>query len=847
MTVRDALSRVKTVRLEALGTEPAQLPPVFETVARELAAAAGANVEVTETGDDVQEAGVFRIKAGTAGSRVDGDAVHLQLGPDGAAYLEASTPRFLYAFVTHLLRDLADRELSDLEDGKTFAVAFGWVRSTYDFFLTQEARIQKGLDRAAYVRRLAESGFTHVEVNGLAFPTGIESGPPGEAYPMFYTYCPALDQFVESDLAKGLYPRDYLSANLAFLRRNAALALKYGLEPGLLCFEPRNVPEAFFERYPMLRGARVDHPFRSFKPRYNMTIAHPRVREHYAQMVERLHEAVPELAFLSVWSNDSGAGFEHTQSLYVGRNGGAYLIREWKTQEDIARAAGGNALRFLRTLRDAGRKTRPDFRVLTRMESFYGEHEVIWQGLENGLEVETSCLATRGWEIPYDHPRYPGSRSYPAGSVYQQELAPEEGRLAAELEARSSGAHFYVGAGPWLLFAPLVGVPYPGLTFRRLKLLRDGGVRKLANMGGTHPPAMAPFNVNHEVLRAFQFDPQMALEPFLRHVAATWAGERRADTLLKAWGLVEEAIEAFPHVSALYSMYGFVWYRLWVRPLVPDIEAIPLEERAYYQDHMCTTPHNPNNVDLARDVLFQLATVQSAREAMERMDAHVWQPLDRAIALLSDVREEAAAIPGHGQRGGRPARALPGAPLLAHDPAERRGLDRRRGRVHGGHERRRAVPGADAGAADDRGGAGELPSPPGAAGLRCRLHGDDGPGGDAARLRREPAGVHPEAHGPHGGPPGRRALHRSGLHGAPGGDACMNSLEGPDMGPDVMETFTPPTLGGDADLARTKERIGSRVCRSSRTKPGPVGIDLPLHAARRDDPRLPADDRNGEV
>ena len=67
MTVRDALSRVKTVRLEALGTEPAQLPPVFETVARELAAAAGANVEVTETGDDVQEAGVFRIKAGHCG------------------------------------------------------------------------------------------------------------------------------------------------------------------------------------------------------------------------------------------------------------------------------------------------------------------------------------------------------------------------------------------------------------------------------------------------------------------------------------------------------------------------------------------------------------------------------------------------------------------------------------------------------------------------------------------------------------------------------------------------------------------------------------------------------------
>ena len=675
MNVRDALSQVKTIRVDADGTDPARLPPVFETAARELAVAGGAKVEVVgnagappdrrgpDAGPEGRSsagaasaadpegplaAGLFRIRADGAGSRIDGHGVHLRLRPDGAGYMEASSPRFLYAFVTHLLRDLADRELGELETGRTFPVAFGWARSTFDFFLTQEARIQKGLDREAYVRRLAESGFTHVEVNGLAFPTGIESGPPGEAYPMFYTYCPALDQFVESDLGKGLYPADYLSANLAFLRKNAELALKYGLEPGLLCFEPRNVPEAFFQRYPMLRGARVDHPFRSFKPRYNMTITHPLVREHYAQMVERLHEAVPELAFLSVWTNDSGAGFEHTQSLYVGRNGGAYLIREWKTQDDIAEAAGGNALRFLRTLRDAGRKTRPDFRVLTRMESFYGEHDVIWNGLEDGLEVETSCLATRGWEIPYDHPRYPGSRSYPAGSVYQQELSPEEGELAAELEGRASGAHFYMAAGPWLLFAPLVGVPYPALTHRRLELLWAGGVRRLAHMGGTHPPAMAPFNVNHEVLRAFQFDPEMALEPFLRQLAQQWAGEHLADKVLEAWALAEEAIEAFPHVSALYSMYGFVWYRLWARPLVPNIEAIPPEERAYYQDHMCTTPHNPNNVDLARDVLFQLATVQSAQEAMERMDAHVWAPLDRAIALLSDVREEAASSLGPG-------------------------------------------------------------------------------------------------------------------------------------------------------------------------------------------------------
>jgi hypothetical protein len=50
---------------------------------------------------------------------------------------------------------------------------------------------------------------------------------------------------------------------------------------------------------------------------------------------------------------------------------------------------------------------------------------------------------------------------------------------------------------------------------------------------------------------------------------------------------------------------------------------------------MCTTPHNPNNVDLSRDVLFQLTTAEKSRLVVERMDASVWGPIDRAIARLA--------------------------------------------------------------------------------------------------------------------------------------------------------------------------------------------------------------------
>ncbi len=670
MTIHEALGSITTILV------PADAPPVFAAAAELLADAIGAEVRAggVAPGTGRPEAGVFAVLPGSGGQggrkeleglkgregqrspegqegredqgEWESSGVYLQLTSDGAGSMRPSHDRYLYGFTRWLLQQSGIREVAELAAGKTFRPAFRWQRSVYDFFLAQEGRIQTGLDREACLRRLAGSGGTHVEVNALAYPMGLETGPKGEIYPMFYTYCPALDQFVSSELNDGLYPRWYLEANLARLKENARLAVRYGLEPGLLCFEPRSVPERFFERYPMLRGARVDHPFRSFQPRFNLTITHPLVRDHYADLVRRLLREVPELAYLAVWTNDSGAGFEYTRSLYVGRNGGAYLIREWKDDDEIARAAGENAVRFLRVLCEAGRELNPDFRVLTRLESFYGEHETVWAGLADGLEVETASLVARGWEMPYHHPRYPDIHAVNGGSIYQAGFDAGEQDLMRELAGRGSRAHFYFAVGPNTLFAPLLGIPYPTLTHARLKLLYDGGVRYLAHPGGFNPPGLVPWNPNHEIVLAFQFDPGLDIGAEVERLAAAWAGEELAGILGRAWDLTEKAILAFPVVTPLYATFGFVWYRLWARPLVPDIEAIPEAERAYYQNYMCTTPHNPNNVDLSRDVLFTLAEPEVCRRAVERIDANLREPIDAAVELLDRARARSQELLG---------------------------------------------------------------------------------------------------------------------------------------------------------------------------------------------------------
>jgi hypothetical protein len=628
MSLRESLRRVNRIEELNAGIE------VVGTVKKEL-------IALTGNGPGTFRLGCLNRRSGR--ETVDGLPATLperfiwfKIDENGNGMLVSSHPYYLHGFVQYLLSDLLDEDAVVYAGGRIFEPAFKTHRVAYDYFLTQEGRITQGLDRESYMRELARNGFTHVEVNGLGSPMGIETGPKGEVYPMFYTYCPALDQFVYSSLNKGIYPYYYLSANLNYLKENARLARKYGLIPGMLSFEPRAVPEEFFNKYPMLRGARIDHPFRSFRPRYNMTITHPKVLGHYAEMIQKLIREVPDLGFLNIWTNDSGAGFEHTKSLYVGRNGGAYLVREWKDDAEIAKLAGDNALRFFGVLKDAAAELNPDFRVITRMESFYGEHDIIINNLNGKLDIETASLIQRGWDMPYSHPMYPDRKDINAGCVFQQDFDARENPIFKGIEETGSQVSFYYAYGPQTMFAPLMGIPYPKLTRKRLETLHQNGVNYLAHMGGTFPPEKVPFNINHEVLRNYQLNSKRPVEDVLDSFAARHAGEHAA-TLLKAWDIAEAGILGFPNISSLYSTIGFTWYRLWVRPFVPDIEKIPQTERDFYEDFMCTVPHNPNNVDLSKDVLFTLTTPSRSHEDALRIDQNVLPKLTEAIDLLSAV------------------------------------------------------------------------------------------------------------------------------------------------------------------------------------------------------------------
>ena len=642
-TLAQVLTQVTAVQIAPSG------PKVERTVADELVAAFAKGAPVTRSA-------TFAPASGSAAIRVvsdpkDAKALHpalassapwamVRVGPSGGVEIAASAPHLLFWVYAMAAEEWRNLPAEAFKEGKIIRPAFPFFRPSYDSFLTQHNRTMAGFNRESHIRNMARLGFSHAEVNGLAFAVPFERGPKGEVLHRFYTYCAALDQFVHSFLNRGIYDFDYLQANLNFLRTNAELAEKYGMRSGITCFEPRSVPDALLERYPMLRGARVDHPIRSWHPRYNLSIAHPVVRDHYAEMIQNLLQEVPQIDFMALWSNDSGAGIEYTSSLYVGRNGGGYVIREWKGDKEIAEAAANNMIRFHRVLRDAGRKVNPAFRTLLRLEAFTAELAYVWPQLEDGIDVEATSLVSKGWDVDYHHPKYKERRSVGGVALFNA-FAPEEKTKTDELRKKGADADVYFSCGPVWNFEPLLGIPFPKLVHEKLAAMSAQKVTTVALTGGTTPPEMAPYNINEELIRAFQADPAIDFAEYLRRKAVEWFGQSLGADVVKVWMASDEAYRSFPVPVQIYSSWG-VWYRLFTRPIVPDIEKISEKDREYYEEFLLAPPHNRCRIDFRYDVGFDLIEPAQAQICLDLINQNVMPEAEKALTLAEQILARAA-------------------------------------------------------------------------------------------------------------------------------------------------------------------------------------------------------------
>lgn len=538
----------------------------------------------------------------------EGDWAYFRFA-NGQGELSASAPHLLYPLLCRLQDDWLDEPADAFAQGRLITPHFKWLAGR-DEFLTGRLGFNKRRhhpvgpeDLENGMRESARLGCTHVVINELA-RRAAETGPDGEVYYRFYDYTPDIDQYVETKLNVGTYPREYLKANLNLLQSLAKLANKYGLIPGLYAAHPRSVPETLLKKYPFLRGARIDHTFRSYEPRYTLSVAHPAVRWHYAELIRNLITEVPELGFIKMLLNDSGAGFEYTASLYPGRNGGPYIVREWRPDAEIAGLAADNVIRYYRMLRDAARDVNPNFHLMTGLKNIAEEQDPILAGMDTGIDLQTQSQ-----RADVDDPEWQEIRS----SL--------ESRGAHVLSDTNATGSSYV-----------LGVPSPWVIAKRLQNEVDRGFDRIDVY--FNPVHMAPWDVNREVVAAFQTG-ESDVDALLKRVANRWVGADKVETLMEIWQLTDKAVEHAP-IHFLYGWLGFTWYRFWVRPFVPDIAAIPEADRAYYEEPMLTVFNNPHNIDFAADALWQLHTVEGCDKDIVQFDSVVWPALDRAILLASE-------------------------------------------------------------------------------------------------------------------------------------------------------------------------------------------------------------------
>jgi len=561
----------------------------------------------------------------------------------GDGELVATRGSYLFTGLSLLSQGLPASVSAQLADGVLLPASFDIHRPHYDSCLTQYWRSVRGFNEEAYVQKLAETGFTHCEVNALQAHFPFEETTEAEFYPQFYTYCAGFNHFVNSKLTEGLWPEHYLEANLNRLKRIAGLARRYGLKPGLLMFEPRNLPEKFFVKYPTLRGARIDHPFRSRLPRYTLAQDHPISQRHYREVMERLMEAVPELDYLSVWSNDSGAGFEHTSSLYIGRNGGPYMIREWRDHDQIAETAGRGVVHWMENIRSAAAKVNPDFKVVLRLEPFKNEHDTIVNGLGGNLTWEGPSMLVKGYDLPYPHPKYPENMGVAGSLMHTTMDAAESPALAASQQRNVDPFLNYSGSGV-MNHEPLLGLPFPRMLHAKITALREIGTHRASCFGGLAHIEATPYWPNPVAVRAAQFLPGESIDDILRDYASKLVGPELGPRLDDAWKTFEEALSWQPLVC-LYGAFGFCWQRTWDRPFVPDIEAVPQNERRYYEKHGCFQHNNPGINDLGRDVLFDLITREQGDKMGRDMDT---QLLPRLVALIEKLDGVIAGLDDNG-------------------------------------------------------------------------------------------------------------------------------------------------------------------------------------------------------
>ncbi|MHB9131776.1 MAG: hypothetical protein ACYDBB_11895 [Armatimonadota bacterium] len=431
-----------------------------------------------------------------------------------------------------------------------------------------------------YVAVLKRKGATHVMVNEavVSIPWAMD---PTNSYLRFSTYGHTPDKFVASTYSVDIYHEPLMAKNRELLLKNVKLARQYGFRCAIRCVEPTFMPESFFQRYPDLRGPRVDNPACSTKPLYALCPMVPQVQDHYRQLIRKLLELAPEIDEMHLFTNDSGAGVCYSTHMYAGPNG------PWHCHQT---PPGKQAQVFARVLAEAGREINTDFRVVMTSGLGPKEKEDFIEGSPEG--VTSSVYGAFAWGGGLED-RWGTMAVGPA--VFDNPTEREKVRAWALADYRArieplkkAGCPVYASYNSNYYNSD---DPRPYETHSIICTLLEMGVTSIIGGG----PGVTPYSVNTAVIRRAMEQGSEPAEVAVTAVATAWVGADFAPALCEVWRLTDHVSSEAPVLAAGgHAVMNNPLIRH--MPIVPDEGLLGEDDLAYFmtpvlEDKLKMRPH----------------------------------------------------------------------------------------------------------------------------------------------------------------------------------------------------------------------------------------------------------------
>ena len=194
------------------------------------------------------------------------------------------------------------------------------VKNIFVVFNTGE-EMQYFMPFAQQMARLKPFGRVDVTINSPALKGDFECPEGSCDWHEYAAYNRSVEAFFPDKKLLPFIPEDYISKNRQLLLSKVAVLKELGLSAAFSSNEPRYLPEKFFEKYPHLRGPRVDHPRRSVQKEFAPCFHQSETVEMYRNMVGQLYKDAPEIRTLYFSMNDAGSGTCWEDWLYSGPNG----------------------------------------------------------------------------------------------------------------------------------------------------------------------------------------------------------------------------------------------------------------------------------------------------------------------------------------------------------------------------------------------------------------------------------------------------------------------------------------------------------------------------------------------